>query len=133
MIRNQFESAGLRVPSMWSATSSMRPCIAWPQYSIMLVLLLFTLLPTVAAQEPQRDPAGTATGDKQQAVDAGGNSFVVAEPTDKTAPDYAARKKAYDEYQAQAVREPLATKLADSVDTYESVLTFHGRSSPDTW
>jgi len=66
--------------------------IAWLKYSSLLMLLLFTLryvlIPTVAAQEPQRDPAGTATGDKHQALDAAGNPFVVAEPTDKTAPDY---------------------------------------------
>ena len=119
MIRNQVKSAGIRVPSMRSVTSSMRQRIAWPRHSSLIVLLLFTLLyvliPAVAAQEPQRDPAGTATGDKHQAVDAGGNSFVVAEPTDKTAPDYADKKKAYDEYQAQLAKEPLAAKLADAV------------------
>jgi ammonium transporter, Amt family len=119
MIRNQVESAALRVPAVAGVTSSMLPRIAWPQHLGLVVLLLFTLLyvliPAVAAQEPQRDPAGTATGDKHQAVDASGNSFVVEEPTDQTAPDYAARKKAHDEYQAQAAREPLATKLADSV------------------
>ncbi len=82
---------------------------------LVLVTLLCALAPAVRAQEPQRDPAGTATGDKHQAVDAAGNSFVVAEPTDKTAPDYAAKKKAFDEYQAQVAREPLAAKLADSV------------------
>ena len=57
----------------------------------------------------------SATGDKTTAVDAAGNPFVVAEPTDKTAPDYAANKKAFDDYQAQAAKEPLAVKLADSV------------------
>ena len=51
---------------------------------------------------PKPDPAGTATGDKTTAVDAAGNPFVVPEPTDKTAPDYAQNKKAFDEYQAQA-------------------------------
>ena len=40
---------------------------------------------------------------------------MVAEPTDKADPDYAAKKKAFDEYQAQAAKEPLAVKLADSV------------------
>lgn len=119
MIPNQFESAGLRVPSTRSVTGSMQPRIVWPRHLSLIVLLLFTLLyvliPTVAAQEPQRDPAGTATGDKHQALDAAGNPFVVAEPTDKTAPDYLEKKKAYDEYQAQAAREPLATKLADAV------------------
>ena len=64
---------------------------------------------------PKPDPSGIATGDKTTAVDAAGNSFVVAEPTDKTAPDYAANKKAFDDYQAQAAKEPLALKLADSV------------------
>src|SRR5712692_6802938 len=89
MIR-QFESVGLRVPSMRSVPSSMQPRITWPRHLSLIGLLLFTLLyvliPTVAAQEPQRDPAGTATGDKHQALDAAGNPFVVAEPTDKTCP-----------------------------------------------
>ncbi len=119
MIRNQFESVGLRVPSMRSATSSLQPRIVWPRHlslmGLLLLTLLYVLIPTVAAQEPQRDPAGTATGDKHQALDAGGNPFVVAEPSDKSAPDYLEKKKAYDEYQAQAAREPLATKLADTV------------------
>ncbi len=61
------------------------------------------------------DPAGTATGDKTTAVDAAGNPFVVPEPLDKTAPDYIQNKKAFDDFQAQAAKEPLAVKLADSV------------------
>ena len=65
--------------------------------------------------EAQPDPAGIATGDRTSVVDAGGNAFVVAEPTDKSAPDYAEKKKAFDEYQAQAAKEPLAVKLADAV------------------
>src|SRR6266581_3344341 len=68
-----------------------------------------------AAEEPQPDPAGIATGDKSNALDAAGNPFVVPEPTDKTDPDYAQKKKAFDEYQDQASKEPLAVKLADSV------------------
>ena len=48
-------------------------------------------------------------------MDGAGNSFVVTEPTDKKAPDYAANKKLFDDYQAQASKEPLALKLADSV------------------
>jgi hypothetical protein len=39
------------------------------------------------ADDPKPDPAGIATGDKTTAVDAGGNSFVVLEPTDKNDPD----------------------------------------------
>ena len=69
------------------------------------------------AGEPKPDPSGIATGDKNAAVDAAGNPFVVAEPTDKTAPDYPAAKKSYDEYQAEAAREPLATS-GRSVNLY---------------
>src|SRR5471030_1110269 len=74
--------------------------------------------PVLVAQTaagPAPDPAGIATGDKSSAVDAGGTAFVVSEPTDKSDPDYAAKKKAFDDYQAQAAKEPLALKLADSV------------------
>ena len=68
-----------------------------------------------AASEPKPDPAGIATGDKSSVMDAGGNSFVVSEPTDKADPDFAKKKKDFDEYQAQAAKEPLAAKLADAV------------------
>jgi ammonium transporter, Amt family len=68
-----------------------------------------------AAPEPKPDPAGISTGDKSNAIDAGGNSFVVSEPTDKSDPDYAKKKKEFEEYQAQAAKEPLTLKLADSV------------------
>jgi Amt family ammonium transporter len=67
------------------------------------------------ADEPQSDPAGIATGDKTTTSDAGGNAFVITEPTDKTAPDYATTKKAFDDFTAQAAKEPLAMKLADNV------------------
>ena len=67
------------------------------------------------ADEPQPDPAGIATGDKTSTSDAAGNSFIVTEPTDKSAPDYAKNKKTFDEFQAQATKEPLAMKLADNV------------------
>ncbi|MBV8866290.1 MAG: ammonium transporter [Acidobacteriaceae bacterium] len=48
-------------------------------------------------------------------VDAGGNPFVVTAPTDKAAPEYNKNKQAFDDYQQQAAKEPLAVKLADSV------------------
>jgi Amt family ammonium transporter len=67
------------------------------------------------ADDAKPDPAGTATGDKTSAVDAAGNPFVVPEPADKNAPDYVKNKKAFDDYQAQVAKEPLAAKLADSV------------------
>ena len=68
-----------------------------------------------ADDEPKPDPAGIATGDRASVYDAGGTAFVVAEPTDKTAEDYVQKKKDFDEYTAQAEKEPLAAKLADSV------------------
>jgi ammonium transporter, Amt family len=77
-------------------------------------LLSGLAIPARAADEPQPDPAGIATGDKSTALDAAGNPFVVPEPTDKTDPDYAQKKKAFDEYQEQAAKEPLAVKLADT-------------------
>ncbi len=67
------------------------------------------------APVPKPDPAGIATGDKSNAIDGAGNSFVVTEPTDKTAPDYAQKLKEFEEYKAQAAKEPLAVKLADTV------------------
>jgi ammonium transporter, Amt family len=67
------------------------------------------------AQDAKPDPAGIATGDRTAATDAAGNPVVVAEPTDKTSPDYAKAKQDYDAYQAQAAKEPLALKVADSV------------------
>lgn len=73
-----------------------------------------TLTPCLA-QDAKPDPAGIATGDKTAVMDAGGNSFVVTEPADKKAPNYAEGKKAADDFQAQAAKEPLAVKLADSV------------------
>ena len=73
------------------------------------------LTPCAAQEGPKPDPAGIATGDKTAAVDAAGNPFVVPEPTDKTAPDYASKKKDFDDYQAQVAKEPLAVKLADTV------------------
>jgi Amt family ammonium transporter len=68
-----------------------------------------------ADSDPAPDPAGIATGTAANAVDGAGNAFVVSEPTDPTAPDYADKLKAYTEYTEQAAKEPLAVKLADSV------------------
>src|SRR3984885_12592202 len=83
---------------------------------VLIAIWIFAALTAFGlADDPKPDPAGTATGDKTTAVDAAGNPFVVPEPTDKTAPDYAKNKKDFDDYQAQAAKEPLAAKLADSV------------------
>src|SRR6202051_1708603 len=85
--------------------------------AIVLAAGLFAALltPCQAQEAPKPDPSGAATGDKTNAVDGAGNPFVPVEPTDKSAPDYAANKKAFDEYQAQTTKEPLAVKLADTV------------------
>jgi len=85
----------------------------WFSTFVLLVWVFAGVSTVVSAQQP--DPAGIVTGDKTNAVDAGGNAFVVSEPTDKSDPDYATKKKAFDEYTAQAAKEPLALKLADSV------------------
>jgi len=88
--------------------------------SIVAILLATTMLVGAAGvcradDEPKPDPAGISTGDRTSVYDAGGTSFVVAEPTDKTAPDYADKLKDYQAFQAAAEKEPLAMKLADSV------------------
>jgi Amt family ammonium transporter len=67
------------------------------------------------APPPKPDPAGIATGDRTSAFDAGGNPFVITEPTDKTAPDFADKQKAFQEFSDQSAREPLAMRLADTV------------------
>ena len=81
----------------------------------LLVLIVAAGRGVHAQSAPVPDPAGIATGDKSNVTDAAGNSFLVSEPTDKSAPDYAEKKRAYDEFQAAAQREPLAMKLADGV------------------
>jgi Amt family ammonium transporter len=76
------------------------------------------------AQEPKPDPARIVTGDRTTVADAGGNAFVVTEPTDKTSPTYAQGKKDAVEYEAQAEKEPLAVKLADSVGNVRVATNF---------
>jgi ammonium transporter, Amt family len=98
------------IPSLHRSLAS---AAAYVLVSGILIAVFSTL--SFADDGPRPDPAGTATGDKTSAVDAGGNSFAVPEPTDKTSPDYAKNKRDFDEYQAQAAKEPLAGKLADSV------------------
>ena len=95
---------------------SLRLSLISASAAVVLVAGMLAGLSTLSfADEPKPDPSGTATGDKTTAVDAAGNPFVVAEPTDKSAPDYAKNKKDFDDYQAQTAKEPLAVKLADDV------------------
>jgi len=83
--------------------------------ALAVLASILALVAPIMADDAKPDPAGIATGDKTNAVDAGGAAFMVTEPTDKTSPDYAANKKAFDDFKAQAEKEPLALKLADSV------------------
>ena len=88
------------------------------QFCSLLLLaasIFLGLLTPLLADDPKPDPAGIATGDKTNAVDGGGTAFMVTEPTDKTAPNYTQAKKDFDDFKAQADKEPLAVKLADSV------------------
>jgi Amt family ammonium transporter len=78
--------------------------------AVLAMLLMSVLCVPVRAQQP--DPSGAATGDRTTAVDAAGNGFMVPQP-DASDPDYAAKKKAYDDFQAQLAKEPLAGKVAD--------------------
>jgi ammonium transporter, Amt family len=94
-----------------SSRQWMRKAIA----AFVFTLMVSGWVSAQQAQPPQPDPAGIATGDKSAVSDAAGNPLIVPEPTDKTAPDYQQNKKAFDDYQAQAAREPLALRLADSV------------------
>src|ERR1017187_7827199 len=85
-------------------------------HRLAIAVLLLRAAPVCLADDgPKADPAGISTGDKSSVVDAAGNSFTVAAPTDPKAPDYAKSRKDYEDYQSQAAREPLAVKLADSV------------------
>src|SRR6202522_2148119 len=95
-----------------------RRTLKWSSKAIaarVLAQILCGSISLVFADQSQPDPAGTATADKFSVFAAAGNPFVVPEPTDKSAPDYAKSKKDFEEFQAQAAREPLALKLADGV------------------
>lgn len=96
--------------------SSLRSFVHCAVLSAVALTLVFSSMPFCFADNgPTPDPSGVATGDKTSTSDAAGNPFVTPEPTDKSAPDYAESKKNFDEYQAEAAKEPLAAKLADHV------------------
>jgi Amt family ammonium transporter len=82
---------------------------------ILALAACSVLLAPCYAEDPKPDPAGVATGDRSHAADAGGTSFVVSAPTDKSDPDFAKKQKEFEEFQAQSAKEPLAIRLADSV------------------
>jgi Amt family ammonium transporter len=84
----------------------------FPLVALSVLLTPAMYVRVVAQGQPEPDPAGIATGDRTTALDAAGNPFVVPE-ADKSDPDYAVKKKAYDDFQAQLAKEPLAAKVAD--------------------
>ena len=95
--------------------SQLQPAAGAAMLFLLAGILFAAATPCMGQAEAKPDPAGINTGDRTTVVDGNGNPFVVPAPTDKTAPDYAQHKKDVDEYQAQAAKEPLAVKLADSV------------------
>ena len=80
----------------------------WFSTFVLLIWVFAGVSTVVSAQQP--DPAGIATGDKTNAVDAGGNAFVVPSRPTRPLRTTPTKKKAFDEYQAQAAKEPLAVK-----------------------
>ena len=109
MVKAQKQTERLGCQPLGKALSAGRVIL------LLAACILAAMMPCMAQQQPQRDPAELITGDKTTALNGAGNAFVVAEPTDKTAPDYAQKKADFDNYQGQAAKEPLAVKLADSV------------------
>ena len=93
---------------------------------LMLAICVFAVIvaPCMGQATVQPDPAGIATGDKTSVLDAAGNPFVVPAPTDKSAPNYAQASKDATDFQAQAAKEPLAMKLADSVGHNRVAINF---------
>ena len=89
----------------------------WSRDAVLFLatVILGSLLTPCFADEPAPDPSGTATGDRTTTTDAAGNPFVVSAPPDPSAPDYAQKKKDYDDFEAQLAKEPLAGKLADNL------------------
>ncbi len=95
-------------------TQHRRSSLSWLGAALLVgsVATLCVARPACAADEPQPDPAGIATGDRTSVVDAGGNAFVIAEPPDASDPQ---KTKDFEDFKAMADKEPLAMKLADAV------------------
>jgi Amt family ammonium transporter len=90
----------------------------WSTFAAIFLAVAVLAIPPArcfAQDGPKPDPSGVITGDKNSVVDGAGNPFIVAEPLDKSVPDYVQTRKAFDDYRAQAAKEPLAIKLADDV------------------
>jgi len=100
---------------MWTFSNLRAGRRIFAGLAVAFAVVLAGAAPCAAADDPSPDPSGIATGDRSSVYDAGGTVFAIPEPADRAAADYADKKAAFDEYQAQATKEPLATKLADAV------------------
>lgn len=101
-----------------SSNSVRRNLMAKPvkRFAKMLVTILMIALTVIVAQRAfAGDPGGNKTGTAANVQDAQANTFAPQPPTDKKDPKYAEQLKAAQEYKAQAAKEPLAAKLAESV------------------
>lgn len=78
----------------------------------LLVALALLVVGIASKGMAAGDAGGYKTGNAADVMDAEGNKFVVPEPPKGAKP---AEVKAYQAFQAQAKREPLAMKLADAV------------------
>ena len=88
--------------------------------SVAMIVLLAGTLASFSAfgfadDAPKPDPAGIATGDKTIALSMPRAILLSSRTRRQKRSGLRAEKKAFDEYQAQAAKEPLAVKLADSV------------------
>jgi Amt family ammonium transporter len=98
--------------------ASTRPRLSRLPLLAALILLAACLLGGTAvcrADDAKPDPGGVTTGMRDNATTADGTAFSVAEPTDKSDPDYQKKLADYQAYKAQVEKEPLAAKLADAV------------------
>jgi Amt family ammonium transporter len=96
-------------------TRALHRRLRGPAMAAIALTLVLAGRPGAASDVARPDPAGTSTGNRTTVYDAAGTPFVIAEPADASAPDHAERRRAYDEFQAQGAREPLAMRLADAV------------------
>ena len=96
-------------------TRALHRRLRGPATAAIVLTLVLAGHPGAASDAARPDPVGTSTGNRATVYDAAGTPFVIAEPADASAPDHAERRRAYDEFQAQEAREPLAMRLADAV------------------
>ncbi|MBR8836621.1 MAG: ammonium transporter [Stigonema ocellatum SAG 48.90 = DSM 106950] len=108
-----------------SSRSVRRSPVAKPvkRFARMLVTMFLIALTVIGVQRAfAGDPGGNKTGTAANVQDAQANPFAPPEPTDKKDPKYADQLKAYQDYKAQADKEPLAAKLADSVGQNQTAI-----------